>query len=492
MAAALYLMGAAAAWLLLGAEAGFPDVDAYYHLQVAAEIWQQGGWADIRWLPFTALGAEGPDHQWLFHLLIAPFSQIQDTQLAMRLAAAALGGLVPLACGLFLRDRGLPIAFALVLALLAFAASPLLPERFITLRAQTFGLVMMLALAWALLRGRALWVGTISALFMAGYHAAPIVLLMTLLHLVAKGIKGETLRLNALIAALIGLGLGLLVNPWFPRNIEFLFFHTLLKAASGHQALVGNEWYSPGAWTFAAHLGPVLLALVVAAVAAWSRGLPWRERLGLDTWMLLGFSACLLWLYADAVRFEEYAAPWLVLTLGLLLRDAGLTKWTWRWRKSGVMMVLAGLLLLGSWRGAITMAGFPRYDLSRDDPIPAYVRSHAEPGAMIYNSHWPHFQGLVWQLPAYRFVAGLDGHFLAYGDPRRFALWYALSGRRNDPQADPSPYIAEEFGANWAIIARGHWDLVAGLDQSPHALRRAENKTQVLFEILPSVHEASR
>ncbi len=74
-------------------------IDGYYHIKVAALMWQQG-WRllfplDFPWLQLTILGpGHYSDHHFLFHALQAPFTQ-GDLRVGAKMAAVlfATGGL---------------------------------------------------------------------------------------------------------------------------------------------------------------------------------------------------------------------------------------------------------------------------------------------------------------------------------------------------------------------------------------------------------------
>src|SRR5262245_44117222 len=70
---------------------GFLDFDGHFHLRVAQWIAHFGLWTDLPWLPLTVLGERGPDHQWLFHLSLVPYTWLgdQDTALAWAIAGNA-------------------------------------------------------------------------------------------------------------------------------------------------------------------------------------------------------------------------------------------------------------------------------------------------------------------------------------------------------------------------------------------------------------------
>ena len=133
-----------------------------------------------------------------------------------------------------------------------------------------------------------------------------------------SAISGEGPRLSFAVAALawtlLGLGLGLLLHPYFPRNVEFAFFHLFPKAVPADQAsvVVGQEWYPYSLNGFIVRAGPsttlALLGLVPVIHPLVQRRWPdWRTLvLGI---LAFGFLA----MVARSQRLIEYYPAFAVM-----------------------------------------------------------------------------------------------------------------------------------------------------------------------------------
>ncbi|MGQ0655403.1 MAG: hypothetical protein ACT4P4_24605 [Betaproteobacteria bacterium] len=458
----------------IGAWAGFADFDGHYHLKVAQWIAHQGFWADIPWLPFTVLGERGPDHHWLWHLMLVPFTAIGDPGEALVWAAAVNGAAPAAVIAYVLRILGVPAAP--LFALLAIGAGAAMPYRLMMLRAQNIALVYMALALWAAGRGRWVWLGAIAFLFLESYHAAVILGPLALLACAAHSHAQRRFVLTPLIAVGAGLTLALALSPWFPRNVEYLMFHTLFKTrAPTHEgqlsSLIGTEWY-PASWReillecWPAHA--VLLA--AAALLAWRRARPAPE-----TTIAAGMALLSLGLYAYAVRFAEYYIPFAVIAAGLALRDSGL--------RFGIRSLAACVVALVPAMSVGAAGATPAMVMQGDylQRIGAALRESARSGEMVFNSSWSDFMALVWWADNVRYVNGLDGHYLAYRDPARFALWLSVSAGRTD---DPAGIIEAAFGARHVVVARQHGGLAHQLLNSDRALLRVDSPEGWLFELV--------
>ncbi|MEE4191349.1 MAG: hypothetical protein V2I66_07205, partial [Halieaceae bacterium] len=257
-----YGLCAALLFMLYVAGGEILSVDVFYHFVVAEEIRSQGLWADIPWLPFTVLGEAGTDHHWLFHLLIVPFTWLDDRVWGLKLSVVLLAVLALAAVHQLFRRLAIPHPF--LFAALAMSASLDLPGRFLMLRAQTLALVLFL-LAFLLARDRrygALLL--VSMLFMLSYHGALFVVAIAGLFVLVDLCLDRTLDARLGIAVGAGLLLGTLFSPWFPDNVEYLLFHVLFKGGNADPGLVGSEWFPPSLKELWLLSWPVFLVLAAA------------------------------------------------------------------------------------------------------------------------------------------------------------------------------------------------------------------------------------
>jgi hypothetical protein len=458
----------------LGGWGGFADFDGHYHLKVAQWIAHRGFWADIPWLPFTVLGERGPDHHWLWHLMLVPFTAIDDPGQALVWAAAVNGAAPAAVIAYVLRMLGVPAAP--LFALLAVSAGAAMPFRLMMLRAQSIALVYMALALWAIARRRYVWLGVVAFLFLESYHAAVILGPMALIASAAASHEQRKLVLAPLIAVGAGLTAALVVSPWFPANVEYLMFHTLFKTATPTHAgqlssLIGSEWY-PASWReILFEAWPAHVALLAGGVV-----LAWRRRRpALETSVAFGMAMVSLALYVHAVRFAEYYIPLAAIAAALSARDSGVRFNARRLVAFALALVPAAWVgIAGSTPPGVMQGGY----LQRAGEV---LRESAESGEVVFNSAWSDFMALVWWADHVRYVNGLDGHYLAYRDPARFAAWISVAAGRTE---DPVGIIEGGFGARFVVVARQHAGLAQQLLQADRVLVRVDSPDGWLFEIV--------
>lgn len=473
-------------WAVLPSDA-LVGKDAFFHIEMARLLVERGPFVDVSWLPFTVLGEEGPDHHWLWHVLLAPFTLGATDQAALfvrlKVATVVTASAVPvIVWGV---ARALRVPWAPLVALLAVAGATAMPGRLVMLRAQNLAVVFVLLAALALLRRRHVALGAIAMAFVLAYHGAVLLAPLVLLHVLHRAVRERVFAWRPAVAALGGGLAGLLASPWYPANVEYLLFHTLYKVADPMALTVGTEWRSVGLAHLVAEAWPVHLALAAALgarLAARLRGTVGRS--GPEATLLLLAALGALALYATSWRFVEYYVPLAAVAAGLQARDAELPRLRRPLMRHGVAAVAVALVLAGGGPGLARIRTQAWFVPSKFGHLAEVLKERARPGAMVYNRGWSDFVFLFWHADRFRYVNGLDPNYLAYGDPRRFREWRWIAAVEPDEPNDPAPLIRKRFAARWAVVDRpGGAGLAGRLDRSPHARRVAESRWGWLYRI---------
>ncbi len=294
------------------------DTDAYYHLAVARLFALEGIPDHLPWLRFSTLGPGFGDKELLFHLLLAPFT-LADPEAGGRLALALLDALVVAAVAhLGIRTLGwwgLALPFWLLVSATEFT------WRLVRLRPELVSLLLLLAAAWAAGRGRHRLLGLLALAYALSYTAFQAFLGLALAwFLVAAWVRRRT-DWGLLLYPVLGTGLGLLLHPNFPANLEVWAVQNL--AFFRHQAAldVGTE------------ILPQTTAAVLALYLGWLLGLAvlWRcwRRDGGDRWAdgpadaFLVAAVAFGLLYLHMSRFALYLVPFATLAVLFQLRRRG-------------------------------------------------------------------------------------------------------------------------------------------------------------------------
>jgi hypothetical protein len=508
--------------LIQGATQNIIGIDGYYHVKVA-RLMREQGWRllaplDFPWLQLTILGpGRYTDHHFLFHVFQSPFT-VGDLRVGAKMAAVLFAVVGLYTTYLFLaRFR---VRYPVLWIGVLLACAPTFLWRQSMARPQSLSLALIVLGLWALFSGRLrllLPVGFLGTwlfngfFFVIGAPAAAV-----LVSLAGWGARRWWLRegatprparcgpplefaVAALAWTLAGVGLGLLLHPYFPRNVEFAFFHLLPKAVPAEQAsvAVGQEWYPYSLGGFITRAGPAavvtVLGLVPIALVLWRRRWPdWRALvLGI---LALGFLA----MVARSQRLIEYFPAFAVIFCA----------WSWSHTPDAVAIIAgpvrsrlparlhrpAGRLVTAApWLAAMVVAPFitlstlvasheANVGLSwttyRDGAL--WLVANTPPGSRVFATGWDDFPHMFFWNTHNTYLIGLDPTYMSIEDPDGFALWRSISQGR---VRSPSQQIRERFDSHYVLTDLEHARFLQAAAADPNMEEVLRTRSVVVFRV---------
>jgi hypothetical protein len=259
------------------------------------------------WLPLSILNQdEFYDHHFLFHVALIPFT-FGDLRLGAKWAAVTFSALAFLSIWYLFHRQKVPLSWLWAIGLLGISDAFL--YRMSITRAQSLSLaVLVLGLTW-ILEGKHKHLAVLSFLYVWMYDAFPLILAVAGLHFLSVLLLERRLEFRPLLWAGIGVGLGLIINPYFPNNLIFTWHHLLPKLQDATSVNVGNEWYP---YDTSQLLRNSSLALVAFASGVLALGLSGRK---MDLRTTTSFLLTLLFavMLFKARRFVEYFPPFALI-----------------------------------------------------------------------------------------------------------------------------------------------------------------------------------
>ena len=443
--------------------------DGFFHVAQAARVFQGG----MPWMPHSVFAGGWVDHQLGFHLLLWPFAALLRPVIAAKAGAAVFAGAALFAVWWFGIRARMPCPWAV--ALLPAGLSWLYWLRLEMPRTQALSLVLLVGSLSALREDRPRRLVAFAAAFAWTYHVALIVLPVAAWWALVAGLRARSWRPARLpMAAAAGLVVGWTVHPHSPETWRFLHQHVVLKVLNRDALPVGLEWTDGGMQPLLQHGWGAAAALILAGV-----GLVRARTRGTDTIALFGLALATTAAVLVGTKFVEYALPLSFLAAGAASRDAwGEPPRIGRW----ILAALCAVALLGS--GLRVRAAVLRTEPPPDRLAPALdaVREVAEPGDTVFHFSWNDFPELVLHGPEFRYIVGLDPHFLALHDPDRWALYEAIGGAFEGPR---SPHIRRTFESRWALLVLPYPGAVDALAQDPGLRRVWADEHAILYEVQP-------
>lgn len=464
------------------------DFDGYYHIK-----WTRTLWEGIKakqfppafpWLPLTTLGPkEYVDHHLLFHIMQIPFAAYRDPRLGAKVGSIVFASLAVLSCyWLFLRYR---VRYALVWLLALLACSAPFLFRLNMAKAPPLSIIYLI-IAIHLFFQRKYWpLLPLALIFTWTYDLFLLLVMAAVFWVLAIAWTEQRFEWRPLLWVIIGCAAGLVINPYFPHNLQQLWEHMTIKLVPAEYVTkVGYEWYPYDSWEF---LGNSLVACV-AMLVGYIFFEPGERRKAQQPVFFLLLSTALMIMTMRWKRGAEYWPPFAVLFAGFALKPwldgarGYLTRlppevldelkpffdptdsW-WRRLTSDAREVLktVGVAFVALVLGVVLFFNLRStvYEIGRSSPHDYYkagaewMRANIPPGQMIFNTDWDDFPRLFYFDETHYYVSGLDPSYLFDKNPKLSQLYERITLGQ---EADPGPLIRDRFGARYVFSDNQHDD----------------------------------
>jgi hypothetical protein len=428
------------------------DNDGFYHMRMAWLMRQEGLKPDFVWLPLTILSPDAYyNHHFLHQVYLSLFAWGDTPEsliLGAKLASTLMPALASLAVWWLLRNQN--VRWATLWTVGLWAISEAFLYRMSMPRAQSASLlVLALGLHWLL--QRCYWaLIPLGFAYVWFYNAFPLLLLVAAVSVGSTWLTERRLEWKALLYPALGLGLGLLVNPYFPQNLTFIAQHILPKIGPEATAIsVGNEWYPYSTWTLVEKSGGALAIFVLSAI-----GLGWRgQRMDRATLTALLLSVAFGFMLFKSRRFIEYFPAFTLMFAALSF--APLLEHIQPKRRGLLLAGLVSLLVL-PLSATLTQA---REAMQASPPATRYaaaaqwLQAHSTPGSLVFQTDWDDFPRLFFYNQSNLYTLGLDPTYMQLYDSTLYDEWVAIT--RGEVR-QPSTAIAERFGAEFVFSDLKH------------------------------------
>jgi len=469
------------------------DFDGYYHIKWSRTLWEafKGGKLvpTFPWLPLTTLNPKDyVDHHWLFHIFQIPFAQFRDPRMGAKVASILFGSFALISCYWFLIRYRIRYLLVWLVALLACSAPFLF--RMNMAKAPPLAIIYLVIAIHLLFKNKYWPLLPLALIFTLTYDMFVLLVLAAVLWTAVIGWTERRFEWRPLLWVAAGTVAGLVINPYFPHNLQLLYEHVRVKiTASDYDVKVGSEWYPYDSWEF---IGNSLVACVSMVVGYVAFEVGERRRAHYPLFFLL-FSTALMIMNARWKRIAEYwppfavmfaafsLQPWIEGSRSLLTRLPsdilaelepfldriatpprpaydGLIKTI----VAGVIACALGVVLLFNLKATVK-------EIGTSEPHNFYeagakwLRANVPPQEIVFNTDWDDFPRLFYFDETHYYVSGLDPSYLYDRDPVLSRLYERITLGKED---DPGPLIRDRFGARYVFTDNNHHDFVSAANVS--------------------------
>lgn len=500
--------GAAAMLYIQLGWTGLSGNDSYYHAKMALMLPEWGFVQTFPWLRWTIFNDRFVSHHHGFHVLLAPFVWLAerlfaDPQAGAKCFVALAAGATTALYNHLLRRLDTP--HRLLWTLLIGCVPWHFWLRLSYVRAPVVALPLMLLAVNASLRSHWIALAVLGFVFTHVYGGAVLLPLIPAAFAAADWFcRGPSLAgLRPLAATLLGVALGLVVNPYFPANVGFLWTQ-LFQTGLGAPAEAGTEWKPFDAWFLARIALPLGVVWAAALfVRLRSRAAPSSPA----SLALLALNLGFFLLTLKSRRFVEYwpvfallnAADWWAAAARASAAPAEMSptidtsaaggppsssdavesrrnlprREAARMRRAAGALVLAAVLL----GNALTLraardTAIEKGNLTALARAMDYLRSSTPAGALVLTDDWDVFPECFYFNHHNHYAVGLDPVFTQVKFPELWERYRVITRGQapatlsRDPtrNTDPNPGplrvtlddVARCFEADYVLVAADH------------------------------------
>jgi hypothetical protein len=296
------------------------DYDGYYHIKWSRLLWEgmrEGHFPpSFRWLPQTTLNPNDyVDHHLFFHFLQIPFTWFSDLRAGAKAASWLYASLAVLSCyWLMVRYR---IRYTLVWLVTLLACSAPFLYRLNMAKAPPIAIIFMVIGIYLMFEKRYLPLLPLAFLFAWTYSLFVSLAGAALIWSCVISWSERRVEWRPVVWAWLGAAAGLIINPYFPKNVWLFIEHVLIKAtATGFTTEVGQEWYPYDSWYLLGSCAVAFAAMIVGYAAYDSSD---RKRAARPLFLMIFSTILMIWSFRSR-RWVEYWPPFAVLFAAFSLK----------------------------------------------------------------------------------------------------------------------------------------------------------------------------
>lgn len=460
----LYLIVFAILTLLIFATPAFFSTDDYYHARISEQIIVQGRLGlEFPWLPLTILSPDKfVDHHLLYHIVLAPAVYFWEMTGAKVVTVAIAAGVYLAAWALF---RQIGVRYPVVWSLGMMGMGATFVFRHLMIRTQGFSFLLLTVALIVLFSKRYKWLVLLGFLYTWLYNGFILMPVFAGLYSAAVWIHERRIEWRPVVYCTLGVILGLVINPYFPRNIMFVLDHLGAKVDLESSVPLGSEWDDFHTRTWLTALAGPVIAMVMGFIKPSFNG----KRDVVETTLM--FCALLtMYMAFNSMRFLEYFPGFALMFWAASWGREAVIKLDWSIYRRYVRYAVPAVLIATMSYFVVTnlIATFQLANNARNvheyEGAANWLERFTMPGTMVFTVGFNDFSRLFFFNQQNIYLIGLDPTYLQYASQD---MWDYYSEVINGQAEKPSEILANVFQTQYAVAGVRHRDFNESADADP-------------------------
>lgn len=461
---------------------GIIGYDGYYHIKMAEQMADKSIFHPDASLMYIPGEEQFVDHHFLYHILLIPFTFFG---LLTGAKNSAIFFVVLLLVTLIFVLNRIKAKQIYLWILILFSLSGTFLFRISLPRAAVPSLIILVLSWYFMIRRRHIPLFLLCFLFPNFYGGFSAILIPLGGVFLSVLVIERQLIYKTLTSVISGIALGLVMNPFFPSNVKFIYLQTtsagLLRVAKG-----GSEWMSFSPEKFVTTQFPFLflffLSIYIASIA--------EKKMKKDCLSLLFITLPLIVISFFWRRFIEISVPFSLLFAASVFRDYG-SDYLKSLKINGEnsSRIIAISLALFFLMTSILTANSTGKDIASDLRSPGRYSGAAkwlnENGISmsVYLTDWDDYPELFFYNSSNRYLIGLDPAFLYIYDKTMYKIWIDINSGRYE--GDLKSAFRDIFKTPFIFTDNTHNEFIRIIDGKDWAQLRYKDSYCRIYSISP-------
>jgi hypothetical protein len=478
----------------------FAGFDAYTHVKIAELFLKKGILHKFPWLYYTPFREHFVDDHFLFHIFLMPFVFLFGKFLGAKFAIIIIQVFLFITFYLFLSKNKILYPFFWTISLFALPA-PFIWRLNLIRPLGLFLLFLMLFLYF-------LFSKNIKFLFLISFLTALLaqtaslyIIIILLVYSLIYYLQKKKFLLKLLIFGIIGLLTGLIINPYFPYNLKFVY--NFLKLSYVFQLSHATELFSYSMLEYVKLSFFPLSILTFSIVIIFI----YNYKQSPESITLFVISIFFLILLSRHQRFIEMWAPFTFLSGIFLLNPflKNINSPPQIKRKDNIKNKYNNLLLLSIflilpcqllYNNIILIKQWtkPAFDIPQTKEAITFIKNNSHKGDIIFIQNWSIFPYYFFFNDKNYYPFGMDPLFMYLYSPELYKKFLFITSQSNSiwvagEKIQNSKYknvtqIKSDFNAKWVILNFRYQTLEKELTKRKDIFKKVfNNKNYTIFKI---------
>ncbi|MDI6605581.1 MAG: hypothetical protein QME65_00315 [Candidatus Omnitrophota bacterium] len=436
------------------------SADGYLHIRMAQFLREGGPHYNFHWARFSTFAHNFADKDFLYHVLLIPFTFFPDIFWGAKLSAAIFAAVFYLLFwwGLkrYCKVRAVvPVFLAMFFCSAAFVQALSQPRNMI------LTLILLVFFVHALIHKKAWLLFMITALYALAHVSGPYLLLFAVMGEGVRFANERNFSRRSLGAVILGLATGVLLHPNFPNNLLVFYLNgVLVPIFSLKWGLeLGAEFFPMSTREFVLFYPLIFISLFLLIAMGISR----QKKISVATQTWMSVAGFFLLFSFFSRRYFWYAYPLTLISLASYISDwwesgerlSFLKEHKFaRFSAIGLLAIFCGVILRNSYAD-FRNAAESDYRYNRHyEGVGEWMSKYLPPGEVVFHSNWSDSQYLIGINPKNDYFVTLDPIYMYYWNPKLYRLYRDIAfGGSEDPYA----LLKEKFGVHYGYVGKTYF-----------------------------------